>query len=148
MADGENDNGGGSGDGGNGVVVQPAAQQGGVVNWKPNQGDEPRRIDDAQALIPYIFGAFRHPSRNGYRPGLPVMEYITPVIDMKTGEWTFHALEPLHMIKKIMQVSGKSFVDLLCKVTRKVGGQEAQVTSFSLILRRIDEIEDSIMKIL
>ena len=84
--------------------------------WSATRVKNGRRIDDAQAVIPFVAGAFRHPSRNGYHISLPSLEYTTPVVDMKEGTWTFHVLESLDLMKQIMIKTDKRLCDTLIPV--------------------------------
>ena len=123
------------------------------VVWTKKDTTHRRNICDAQAVIPYLYGAFRHPSRNGLHLGLPMIEYVVPIIDMNTGRWAYRVKEPLDTVKRIMDLTSISLVDTLRKVSRRRPGDAAgstgtPTTALTMILKRIDDIDGKIEKAL
>ena len=114
--------------------------------WKPADFDTTeRRIDDARALIPYLFGAFKHPNRHGLRLGLPMLQYCNPEIDLKTGKWRYHATETLDLIAKVLKVSD----DLApWGLLVHIDDSGADTTALSSVLNAIDKTEKKIEKLL
>jgi hypothetical protein len=104
-----------------------------------------RRIDDAHAIIPWIFGAFRHPSRNGYKIGQPLLEYAAPEINLNTGQWKYHVNDAMDTVKRAMRATNRDILDLLALVDRKdQSGVSVAITPLEQILTSIDAIEGKI----
>ena len=119
--------------------AKPAAVQTGAPKSYKREGYE-RRIDDAHAVIPFIFGAFRHPSRNGYRIGLPLLEYAGPEINLNTGQWKYRSTDAMDTVKRAMRATNRDILDLLVLVKRK----DVLITPLQQILASIDSIEKTI----
>jgi len=120
----------------------PPGGAGSTEPWKPADFETiSRRIDDARALIPYIFGAFKHPNRHGLRLGLPMLQYCSPEIDLKTGKWKYHVNDTLNLIAKALQLSDLVPWGLLVQIDDADGKQKTALGSF---LRVIDDVEEKI----
>jgi hypothetical protein len=118
-------------------------------NWKPAEsGSISRRIDDARALIPYIFGAFKQPNRHGLRLGLPMLQYCSPQIDLRTGRWTYHAKEALDLIAGILHVSEKIPLSALLLMNHRTEEAAGKKFAISSVLKSIDDIEAKIVNTL
>ena len=133
---------GGGGGGGSDPTAAPH------LPWKPAEVDSiTRRIDDARALIPYIFGAFKHPNRHGLRLGLPMLQYYGPEIDLKTGRWTNHVGDTLNLVAKILHVSGKLPFSVLLLGHRPDSAEKSKF-AISSFLKAIDKVEGQIQSTL
>ena len=99
-----------------------------------------RRVDDAHALIPFMYGAFYQPSLNRLHIGLPLLEYKTPKIDLATGKWIFHTNEAMNNVKTAMKMCNRKVLDVMTIVKRN----EKQTTALVQILTNFNNIDKKI----
>lgn len=103
-----------------------------------------RKMEDAHALIPFVFGVFNQ-SKKGLRIGQPFLRYYGPTIDIKTGRWTFHARKGMDVVSTAMQACSTTVKDLLVGVTRESGGKTSATNPLAIILENLCKIEEEMV---
>ena len=96
-----------------------------------------RKIEDAHALVPFVFGAFTSKTNRAHFVTRPLHEYLYPEINVKSGKWTLHTRASLAAVIKVAKTQNGSILDIL----DPVGG----VPKLCLVLDQFNEIEKSLV---